>query len=204
MNKKPIEVVIIHDELKENDTLVFQLREKYESVKLITDSNEGLKYVMDNLSKKMVVILDRNFRANEPTGFEVFEKIRQKTSLVHIIIWTADQLFQIESEELKEFINNHALALLTSSDGAEEIIKQVDNAAHQLDIRLDSALEQWISLHPESEKQSPYIVSRDGKSYTLNEILNEIRLKTPFGMDTEKDILLLAIDMLSRGKKKID
>ncbi len=199
-------IVVIHDDIGEKDPLLVVLREEYgaDNVILKKKSKEGLNYVLENLSQKMVVILDLNFKAGEPSGVHVFEGIRKQTSLVYVIIWTASALEDINREDLKSMINNDALAFMSSTDDIEKIVSKVSSASHQLDIRIDSALEQWISLHPESEKQSPYILTRDGKSYSLNEILQEIRLKTPFGMETEKDILLLAIDMLSRGKKKID
>jgi hypothetical protein len=207
MNTTKTKIVVIHDDIGEKDPLLVVLSEAYgaDNIILKKKSKEGLNYVLENISKqKMVVILDLNFKAGEPSGVNVFEGIRKETSLVYVIIWTASALEDINREDLKSMINNDALAFMSSTDDIEKIMGKVSSASHQLDIRIDSALEQWISLHPENEKQSPYILSRDGKSYSLNEILQEIRLKTPFGMETEKDILLLAIDMLSRGKKKID
>ncbi len=207
MEVSPTKIVIIHDDIIEKDPLIIVLKEKYgdDNVVLLKKSKDGLNYVVENaLSQKMIVILDLNFKAGEPSGVQVFEEIKKKTSLVYIIIWTASALEDINREDLKSMINNDALAFMSSTDDIEKIMRKVNYASHQLDIRLDSALEQWIGLHPESERNSPYIITRDGKSYSLNQILDEIRLKSAFGMEMEKDILLLAIDMLARGKKKID
>jgi DNA-binding NarL/FixJ family response regulator len=199
-------IVVIHDDISNKDPLLVVLREGYgeNNVVLKKHSKDGLDYVISNLSKKMIVILDLNFKAGEPSGLNVFEGIRKQTSLVYVIIWTASALEDIDREDLKSMINNDALAFMSSTDDIGKIIERVDAASHQLDIKLDSALEQWITAHSKDERDAPYILTRDGKSYTLNDILKEVRLQTPFGMQTEKDILLLAIDMLSRGKKKID
>lgn len=202
----PVKVIIIHDDLKDNDPLIAELGMKYgvSNVMLIKKSAEGLDYVSKNLAQKMVVILDLNFKKGEPTGTDVFEAIRKVTSLVYIIIWTASDLSDVTRDELVKFINNDALSFQDSTTDYEKLIELVDKAAHQLDVKVGSALEQWISKHPEEEQDRPYITNREGQTFTLRQILNEIRMQTPFGMQMEKNILILAIDMLSRGKKKID
>ena len=152
----------------------------------------------------MIVVLDVNFSKGELSGWEVFRSIRDQTSLIYVIFITADELIKLNQENLKFLINHDAFALEDVTADYSRIVSLVKNAAHKLDTRVDSALEHWIALHPENEKNSPYITSRDGRTYTLNELLKEIRKQSQFGMEMEKDILVLAIDMLSRGKKKID
>jgi FixJ family two-component response regulator len=206
MNPTPPKIVVIHDDLTENDPLLIELRSKYgsENVIFIKKSQEGLDYVLANLSQKIVVILDLKFRSNEPSGVNVFENIRQHTSLVYIIIWTASSLNDVGSEDLVKFINNDALAFISSTDSYERILEVVEKAAHELDTRVASALEQWITLQPDQDKDSPYITSVNGRQYTLTNILEEIRQQTPFGKEMEKNILMLAIDLLARQKEKID
>jgi hypothetical protein len=199
MNKTKI--VVIHDDIKENDPLIIELYLKYgkDSVILKEKSKDGLDYVLSHLSQKMIVILDLNFKSGEANGVAVFEDIRKKTSLVYILIWTASMLENIDREDLKKMINNDALGLLSNTDDIENILSMVDFAAHQLEVRVASALEDWITSQPEKDRNAPYITSREGKTYSLNQILEEIRLQTPFGMETEKSILLLAIDLLDQN-----
>jgi len=203
---EPVKIVIIHDDLKDNDPLIAELGIKYgvENVKLIQKSKDGLDYVFQNLSQKMVVILDLNFKRGEPSGADVFESIRRETSLVYIIIWTASDLSDVKRDDLVRFINNDALAFQDSTTDYSKMVDLVDKAAHQLDVKVASALEQWISKHTEEEKNKPYVTNREGQTYTLSQILIEIRKQTPFGMEMEKNILILAIDMLARGKKEIN
>ena len=64
MEISPTKIVVIHDDMDENYPLIVMLRDKYtdNNVLLFKHSQEGLSYVLDNLGKKMVVLLDKNFK----------------------------------------------------------------------------------------------------------------------------------------------
>lgn len=207
MNTKSTKIIVIHDGLiPKIDPLLISLKEHFGADNTIhfVNSNEGLDYINNNLNQRMIVLLDINFSKNELSGIEVFKDIRKKTSLVYVILVTADEYNKIKNEDLVFLINHDAFALESVTTDYEKIISLVVKASHKLDTRVDSALEQWIVLHPEQERNIPYILTRDGRSYTLNDILAEIRLQTEFGMETEKNILMLTIDMLARGKKNLN
>jgi len=199
-------IVIIHDDLSEDDPLIDELSNRYkaENVILIKESQKGLDYVLNSLTQKIIVILDLKFKANEISGVKVFEDIRKQTSLVYIIIWTANNLNEVSSEDLVKFINNDALAFISSTDDYTKVLQHVEKAAHELDSRVASVIEQWINSRPDEEKDKPYIMFSDGKTYSLFEILQEIRHQTDFGKEVEKDMLMFAINMLVRKNKKID
>lgn len=199
-------IVVIHDDLADNDPLIIELRNKYgpENVIFTKHSQEGLEYVLANLSQKTIVILDLKFKANERSGVDVFDNIRQRTSLIYIIIWTASSLNEVGAENLVKFINNDALAFISATESYENILEVVEKAAHDLDTRVASVIEQWISRQPDSDRDAPYITSVSGKQYTLTNILEEIRTQTPFGREMEKNILMLAIDLLTRQKERTD
>ncbi|WPQ63410.1 hypothetical protein SIO70_00850 [Chitinophaga sancti] len=206
-NKISKKIVVIHDGLISNeDPLLVVLRGKFgiDNVLYFKKSDDGLDYVLNNLHQPIVVILDMNFSRNEKSGIEVFQEIREKSALVYIILITANEISKINNDDLISLINNDAFAVESVSAGYTKIVSLVESAAHKLDTRVDSALENWIVLHPESEKNKPYIMTRDGQSYSLNQLLTEIRKQTLLGMEIEKDILMLVIDMLSRGKKSIN
>lgn len=192
------QIVIIHDDLDYNDVLITELKIKYpdNEVILIKKSQEGLDYVLKNKSEKMIVILDLNFKPGEPNGVKVFEDIRNETSLIYVLLWTSSALEAIDKDDLKSMINNDALGLLSSTDDIEKTLKMIDMAAHNLEVRVSSALEDWINTQPDLDKDKPYITTKEGKSYSLNQILEEVRIQSPFGKETEKNILLLAIDIL--------
>lgn len=206
MSPTPTKVVVIHDDLTEKDPLLVVLKEKYgqTNVLLLKKSQDGINYISENLSQKMIVILDLNFKPGEPSGIEVFQDIRSKTALVYVIIMTASDLNSINNEDLIKFINNDALAFEYSTSDYTKIVSLVDKAAHQLEVRVDSVLEEWIANQKPEDRDKTYLTTRDGKQYTLNNILSSIRHQEPLGQHLERNILKLAVDLLSRQKTSLD
>ena len=151
----------------------------------------------------MIVLLDINFSHGELSGSQVFENIREKTSLIYVIMITARSFSELKSEELASMINNDALAI-ENVFKYPEIVKLVEAAFHKLDVRVDCVLEQWINRHTFEERATPYITTVSGKTYSLDDLKNEIRMQSEFGKEMERNILLLAIDLLTRGKQKLD
>lgn len=199
-------ILIIDDLLKDNAPLVVDLKEKYgeNSIIRFKQSKDGLDYVKANISQKMVIILDWEFSKGEMQGIDVFDEIRKETSLIYIIINTAKALSDISSLDLKKLINNDAMAIVDKTDGYKATLKFVEEAIHQLDSRLESVLEQWINRHSDDERIKPFIATRSGEIYNLNDLLKEIRQKTELGKDMERKMIYLTIDLLARGKEKIN
>ena len=206
MEDSKLHIIVIDDNLKETDPLLVQLKLTFKEAQIILKRNakDGLDYILNNLNNKMIVLLDYDMGANEPNGTEIFTKIREKTSLLYVIIITAKLIDEIPHKELVTYINKDALAIIDKTVSLEEKIKVVQNAAHSLDVRVDSILEQWVIKHSKYEQDEPYMTTVSGKVYTLKEVLTEIRQGTDLGKSLERKILLLAIDLLTRGKKQID
>jgi hypothetical protein len=203
---KNTEIVIIDDSFDMFDPLVIELTEHFPeaNINVINNPIEGLNFVLANLSKKIIVLLDYNFKTGEPKGHDILLKLREKTSLVYVIIMTAKQFSTIPHEELVDFVNNDALAVVQNTVATAYILDIVSKAIHQLNARVDCVLEQWILNHTEEEQNEPYLTTTSGDKYTLTNILKEIRQQTAFGMKMERNIMLLAIDLLTRGKRKLD
>jgi DNA-binding NtrC family response regulator len=206
MNLSPTKVIVIHDDLEKNDPLIISIQESYgkDNTLFFKKSDEGLEYVLNNLTQKLIVLLDLNFKANEPSGVDVFESIREKTSLVYIIIMTASSLNSVNNNDLVKFINNDALAFIQSTDNYQDVLKLIDKAAHQLDVRVDSVLEEWITKLSDEERQKPYLKLKEDKEFSLDEILTSIREQGDVGKMLEKNILKLAIDLLTRQKRNLN
>lgn len=200
------EIVIIDDSFDIFDPLVVELRENFPqaNVTVINNPDEGLKFILSNLSKKIIVLLDYNFKTGQPKGHDILLKIREATSLVYVIIMTAKQFSTIPHSELVDFVNNDALAIVQNTVDTSEIIKLVLKASQQLSVRVDCVLEQWISNHSEDKQNEPYLTTSSGETYTLKGVLNEIRQQTDFGRKIERNIMMLAIDLLTRGKKQVN
>lgn len=199
------EIVIIDDSFEMFDPLVVELREHFPAANVTIKNNpdEGLKFVLANLSKKIIVLLDYNFKTGQPKGHDILLKIRKATSLVYVIIMTAKQFSTIPHTELVDFVNNDALAVVQNTVDTAEILKLVSKAAQQLSVRVDCVLEQWISNHSEDKQNESYLTTSTGKTYTLKDILKEIRQQSDFGKKMERNIIMLAIDLLTRGKKQV-
>jgi hypothetical protein len=120
-----------------------------------------------------------------------------------VIIITAKFIDDISNKELVTYINKDALAVIDKTTSLTEKIECIKKAIHSLDIRVDCALEQWIANHSENEQNEPYLTTTSGETYTLKDILKQIRQQTVFGKKMECNILMLAVDLLTRGKKKI-
>ncbi len=203
---EPVKILVIHDDMMDNDPLLFTLREKFGSDNVILEkkSSKGLEYIYDNLSTKLIVLLDFDLGAGEPHAPVVFEKIREKTSLIYVIIYTAKQFSSIPNEDLISFINNEALGIIQSTADISEVVKMVEKAGHQLDTRVDCILEQWISKHSADERTKPYLTTKSDKVYSLDDLIIEIRKETELGQQLEKSILQLAIELLTSQRKKLD
>ena len=173
------EIVIIDDSFDIFDPLVVELREHFSeaNVTVINNPDEGLKFVLANLSKKIIVLLDYNFKTGQPKGHDVLLKIRETTSLVYVIMMTAKQFSTIPHAELVDFINNDALAIVQNTIDTAEILKIVSKADQQLSVRVDCILEQWISNHSEEELAEPYlttitgVISQSGHEFTVRDFI---------------------------------
>lgn len=202
----PSKIVVIHDDLiPKSDPLLVELYEIFGEQNVIhfVHSNEGLDYILKNLSQKMIVILDVNFSSDELNGVQVLEKIRSETSLVYVIMITARTLRELDNDYLISMVNNDALAI-ENSDDYPKIVSLAKAAAHKLDVRVDSVLEDWITKLPKEKRAKPYITTKEGKTYTLDDILSSIRSQTELGKHMERNILKLAVDLLTRQKTKLD
>ncbi len=204
MRIKPL-IVVVHDDLSQDDPIVLRLKEKYHDSNVITfrDIKTARKFIIDNLSKKIIVILDWNFGDGNDSnaGFRLFKQVREKTHLVFFIIYTA-QGNSIRVKEWKELINNNdAFAFLENAkDGVEEIIESVENAEHQLEVRVDCALENWVLRFSPEKRDLPFMKTKEG-IFSLNQLLHEIRIQSTAGRRIEKNILDSAIELLEQDKQ---
>jgi hypothetical protein len=206
----PIKIVIIGRQPKDLDVFKFELELIYgdNSVIIFDNSEAGLEYIFTHLTQKQIVILDYDLSLNQnnekETGLDVLKKIREKTSLLSVIVCTTKLLPDIPQLELKEFINNHIFWFSDKMDETLERVEIVKKAVAFLDKQVDTILEQWILRRTEMEREIPYITTKSGKSYSLNDLLVEIRNQTPVGMELERNMINLTIDLLTRDKEKLN
>lgn len=205
MEDSKLKIIVIDDNIKKTDPLLVQLQLNFKEADIILKDNakEGLEYILDNLNSKMIVLLDYDLGAGEPNGTEIFLKIRESTALLYVIIITAKLIDDIPNKDLVTYINMDALAVIDKTTSLKDKINLVRDSIHDLDVRVDCVLEQWISSHSEDELNEPYLTTTSGENLTLKNVLMEIRQQTDFGRKMERNIMMLAVDLLTRGKKQI-
>jgi len=203
----PTKIVVIHDDINERSPIMVEMKVKHgeSNVILFQHSQEGLDYVLSNLGQKMIVLLDRNFHdGKEIDGIEVFEKIREKTSLVYVILVTVSKISEIDGEVLKKLINKDLFKLESFTSDYSKILALIDEALLVLGVRVDAVIEDWIMRHTEDKRDQVILKTREGRSYSMNDILESIRMQTEIGVTFEKNLLKLAIELFSRQKLKMD
>lgn len=196
-------IIVIHDDISDISPIMVMLKVKHgdENVLLFTHSQDGLDYVLKNLGCKMIVLLDKNFKeAKDISGIRVFEKIKEKTSLVYIILITVSKITELDDDELKMLINKDLFKFESFTSDYTTILSLVDEALRDLSLRIDCVLEEWIMRHPIEARNKPLIKNRDGISFTMNEVLISIREQGEVGLDFERSLLTLAIEIFSRQK----
>lgn len=197
------EIVIIDDNIKNTDPLPRTLGKSFPSAKIenFTDAGKGSDYILSNLTKKIIVFLDCRFDSGIQ-GIEALKRIREKTSLVYIIMMSANQLLQLEEESVKFMVNHRGVFFIRNTE-IEKAIELINKINHLMDTKLDCVLEQWILNHPEGSLNKPYITISEKGVMSLNDVLAEIRNQSNFGKTLERNLTLLTIDLLTRGKRTI-
>ncbi len=108
---------------------------------------------------------------------------------------------------LSDFIDNHAFAFIKKDTGLDSFIAKVKEAEihllTQADGLIEDALEEWIQIQENRNLDEPLLIQSRGQSYSINQILEEVRLQTPFGRKFMKDIVSLTIDLILRGKRQL-
>lgn len=201
-------IVIIDDEPKHLKSFIDNLCLEYGKDNIILHENarEGLQYILTHKGlQKMVLILDYSLAKGDISCMDVFEEVTKSTALVSIIIMTNNGATDIGIDNLKKFINHHAYYLITnqSHESLKDKLEIVRKAVDSMNKRVDTALEQWILMHEAKEREIPYITTKAGKTYSLNELLVTIRKQEPEGIDLERKILNLAIGLLTRKEEEI-
>lgn len=192
------EIIIIDDNMKSSDPFVHRLEKVFQDARVILfpDVRESLDYIFDNLSKKLIVFLDCKFDTGLQ-GIDGLKRIREKTSLLYIVMMSANSLLQQPVDDIIEMINNKGIYFINNADmrKAEEIVERIK---YNWNTDFDCVLEQWILQH-EEEADKPFVY-RGKECYTLRKILDEVRRQTGFGKDIERIMYKSTIQSLLDSK----
>lgn len=199
--KSDIEIVVIHDDIKEHSYLLTKLREDFENVRLIDDPDTGIEYVTGRYAEKIIVVLDIDF-GDGTNGYDVLEKIRERSFLIEVIILSAKDL---PGEDIFEHINKlfrlstfHYVVRKSKYD--DKLIETINKAKDKIENSISSAIEQWIKVQARDKRDKPYIINHEGRQFTLNDLKDAINQRTKEGLELEKKIKMMAIKLLMDKK----
>lgn len=194
-------VIIENDAAKyQEDPLIWKLQDTFSSVQFFEKPNEGLAFIEQNLDSNMIVLLDIDFPPNEINGHVILERIAGMSKLIPVILWSG---IDENKEPFQDFINNHAFGFLSKMATIEEATELVEKAVEYLENSLANTIEDWI-INKTEDKDKPVYVTTNGTSYSLNDILREIRQQTEVGKDFSRKLNSLTIDLLLRKKENLN
>ena len=182
-------VVFIDDNLKKGLREPFvnsikKLRPEIEPSVFI-NPEEGLNFVLENLNNRMIVFVDCRFDGYGLQGINLLKQIREKTSLLYIVMMSANNLSQIAGVDLVEMINQDYIWFLDRNNSTvQDACKLIDAISALWDSRFDCVLEQWLIRHQEDKEKIVY--SQNNNVYTWGQLLNEVRTQTAVGKDFER------------------
>jgi DNA-binding NtrC family response regulator len=174
MSKRKATVLIIEDDRTfQNDPFVIEVGTVFENIIFKENTNDALLFVKGNLDKKIIILLDLAFPANQMNGIKFLEELRNLSKLIPVIVWSGKD--NIDNTEYQKMINDSTFAFLSKSASSEEITETLRKADDYLNGQIDTAVESWLENHTEEEKNKPFLASADGHNYSMNDLLKEIR-----------------------------
>ena len=199
-------IVFIDDNLSEEEPLVQNIRKHYKDADykhIFQDPDKGLEYVLANLNSKMIVFIDWNFSGYRKKGIDLLKEIRKRTSLLYIVMMSANQLrTDIPLDSIIEMMNEENFFYLDrSNDDFNSVTAIIDKIRANWNTKFDCVLEQWLIRHPEDNNKEAYSEASTGKAYTWADILSELRLQSSIGKSFEQKLNEYYIYQLQRSKK---
>lgn len=199
-------IVFIDDNLSEEEPLVQNIRKHYKDADykhIFQDPDKGLEYVLANLNSKMIVFIDWNFSGYRKKGIDILKEIRKRTSLLYIVMMSANQLrTDIPLDSIIEMMNEENFFYLDrSNDDFNSVTAIIDKIRANWNTKFDCVLEQWLIRHPEDNNKEAYSEASTGKTYTWADILSELRLQSSIGKSFEQKLNEYYIYQLQRSKK---
>ena len=179
-------LVFIDDNMKDgvNDAFVRAIGKMLSDAELtvFTDPDDGLKFIMDNLNSQMIAFIDCKFDGFAKQGTDLLKEIRKKTSLLYIVMMSANNLKQIEGIDIAAMINEDFIWFYDRNNGSvEEACTLIQQITQYWSTRFDCVLERWLVRHPDDKDKVVY--SRNKTDYSWGQLLNEVRLQTEVGKD---------------------
>ena len=92
-------------------------------------------------------------------------------------------------------------AIRDKAESIENMVKLVQDADADMNYALSNALERWIMAQP-GDHNEVFAVATNGESYSLNDMLNEVRKDTAKGREFTQDLVNLTIELMEKDERK--
>ena len=202
MEENKFHIIVVDDTMGEKDPFIVELRLDYQktaNVSYFTKVDDAMMFVDEHMSERMIIIMDCRF-GSVWQGVDAVMKLREKTSLVYVIMISANNVNQLSSNDIMSLINTDNIYFIKNTDiaGAKE---KIDKIQSLWKVRFDCVLEQWLIRHPEDNSKEAFSEVSTGKTYTWEDSLVELRKQTPVGKSFEQKLNEYYIYQLNRSKK---
>ena len=202
MEENKFHIIVVDDTMGEKDPFIVELKLDYQktaNVSYFTKVDDAMTFVDEHMSERMIIIMDCRF-GSVWQGVDAVMKLREKTSLVYVIMISANNVNQLSSNDIMSLINTDNIYFIKNTDiaGAKE---KIDKIQSLWKVRFDCVLEQWLIRHPEDNNKEAFSEASTGKTYTWEDILVELRKQTPVGKSFEQKLNEYYIYHLNRSKK---
>lgn len=191
--KSKTKVIIVDDELRNNHPILIKLMQYYEEVILYRKASVALPFIKANLGNRIILLLDLRLSGGE-SGYRTLQELREISYQIPVIIWTA---VNENDTDCFSLINLKSYAIRDKDESIENMVELVRRAEADVNYALSNALEFWIMAQPGNHDE-PYAISMNGTSYSLNDILDEIRKDTPKGKEFTQNLVNLTIELMKR------
>ncbi len=187
-------------------TIKREFKNEVSEVKIFEKPSEGLKFILNNLNERMIVFLDWNFDADRKNGVNILSEIRKKTSLLSVILMSANNISQniskLKDEEVLQLINETNMFYYSRSgnDHKKNALELIRKIKEQWISKFDCILEDWLIKNPEDNSKIAFSQA-GGKSYSWEQILIELRNQTSVGKAFEEMINGYNIRFINKLKK---
>lgn len=184
-----LSIIFIDDNFNEMSTLIQTMSVEFPHADVshvFNDPEKGVDYVLGNLDKPMVVFVDWNYEGTTKKGLSVLRSIREKTSLLYVIMMSANKIIKnnIQDSDIIEMMNAENFYFFDSSNDDADAVVLVKKVLRKMGSKFDCVLEQWLIRHPEDK--SKVVIRQNGFNYTWDDVLREVRMQTEFGVDFER------------------
>ena len=193
MQKSKTKVFIIDDELNNNHPICVKLEQWFDEVKLFQKASEAITKIKESLGSKIILLLDLMLSGGE-NGYKTLASLRELSYQIPVIIWTG---LDEKTTEFFSLINLKSYSIRDKVESIDNMVELVKQADSDMTYSLSHALERWIMAQP-GNHDDIFVVSTGGESYSLNQMLDEVRKDTPKGKEFTQDLVNLTIELMEK------